>query len=263
MRARAGASLVVALASVFALTSCTPSPQTTYVADNGQEVTVDWADYPGYAGVDSAQVLLAPSAEETRAQSAAILGEIEARLSDEFGLVWENAPSGDGQRVDGDFYPSDGNGYGGESLYVTFNALGRESLSIPSSADDWNRIIAVIAEVTQSYGLGDLNSDGLGTMGNSHAGGPLTGENLDTYWQWGGTAYGRSQWVYASLMDVDRDESGTALEDMKGSIEYGWNPRSINISYGATILPAADRASYVKRVAPFEGLARPAATSSD
>jgi hypothetical protein len=263
MRVCAGAALVLAVAAVFALTSCTPSPQTTYVAENGQEVTVDWVDYPGQAGVDSVQVLLAPSAEETREQSSAILAEIESRLSDEFGVVWENAPSGDGQRVDGDFYLSEGNGYGGDSLYVTFNALGRESLSIPTSEEDWDRIIAVIAEVTQAYGLGGLNSDGLETMGNSDEVAPLTGQSVDAYWQWGGTAYGRSQWVYASLMDVDRDETGAALKDMKGSIEYGWNPRSINISYGATILPAADRAVYVERVAPFEGLARPAATSSD
>lgn len=262
-RFRWGTAFLLTASAAFALTACTPSPQTTYVAENGQEVTVDWVDYPGQAGVDSAQVLLAPSAEETRDRSVAILGEIEARLSDEFGLVWENAPSGDGQRVDGDFYLSQGNGYGGESLYVTFNALGRESLSIPASDEDWDRIIVIIAEITQSYGLGDLNSDGLEMMENSDERAPLAGESLGSYWQWGGTAYGRSQWVYVSLMDVDRDETGAALEDMKGSIEYGWNPRSINISYGATILPAADRALYVRRVAPFEGLARPAATSSD
>lgn len=250
MKIRLAGSMCVALVVALALSSCAPSPQTTYVDAGGKNVTVDWANYPGQAGVDAGEVLLAPSAEDVRAQSAVILGEIERRVSDEFGVVWENGPTDDDQRDEplygGAIYPHGGNGYGGESLYVTFNSISRETLSIPTSTDDWNRIEDIINDVAQAHGMGELTSDGL----------------VD-HWQWSGTAYGESQWLYASLADVERDGTGKALEDAKGSVEYGWNPRAVTISYGATVLPAADRASFITRLIPFDGLAMPQETSSD
>lgn len=244
--------IVVALVMAVALllTACTPSPKTLYVGADGKNVTVDWADYPGQAGVDAAEVLLAPSAEDVRGRSALIMGELERRVSEEFGVAWENGPTGteerDEPRYGGTIYPNGGNGYGRESLYVTYNAISRETLSIPTSVHDWNRIQDIINDVVQAHGLGELTSDGL----------------VD-YWQWSGTAYGESQWLYASLVDVERDGTGKALEDMKGSVDYGWNSRAITISYGATVLPASDREIFVKRLAPFEGLTQPNATSSD
>ena len=50
---------------------------------------------------------------------------------------------------------------------------------------------------------------------------------------------------------------------MKGSIEYGWNPRSITIPYGATTVRRADREQFLAALSPFEGLDRPEATTSD
>jgi hypothetical protein len=258
-----GTAFVLAASASLALTSCVPSPKTTYVAAAGEQVTVDWVDYPGQSGVPAAEVLVAPSAEATRAQSAAILGEIESRLTAEFGLVWEDGPREDDQRIDGDFYPGGGNGYGGESLFVTFNSLPRESLTIPTSAADWHRIMEVIGEVTRAHGMGALKVDGLDTELTAEEIQRYGSENHDEFWQWSGTAYGQSQWVYAGLIDVGRDASGKALSDMGGSVDYGWNTRSINISYGATVLPAADRASFIERVAPFAGLSQPKPTDSD
>ncbi|QTG82767.1 hypothetical protein [Arthrobacter crystallopoietes] len=50
---------------------------------------------------------------------------------------------------------------------------------------------------------------------------------------------------------------------MKGSIEYGWNPRSITIPYGATTVRKTDREQFLAALSPFEGLDRPEATTSD
>jgi hypothetical protein len=174
---------LTAVVVAVALTACTPSPKTTYVDAGGQSVTLDWADYPGQAGVDAGEVVLAPSAEEVRARSALILGEIEQRVSSEFGLNWENGTTGteerDEPRYGGSIYPNGGNGYGGESLYVTYNSISRETLSIPQSVDDWNRIQDIINDVARAHGLGEFASDG-----------------LVEHWRWSGTAYGESQWLY-------------------------------------------------------------------
>lgn len=262
-RFHSSTAIVIAVAASLALTSCDSSPKTKYVAASGEQVTVDWVDYPGQAGVSAAEVLLAPSVEATRTQSAAILGEIESRLTAEFGLVWENGPRGDGQRIEGDFYPGGGNGYGGKSLYVTFNSVPRESLTIPTSAADWHRIMEVIGDVTRAYGMGALKVDGLDTELTAEDIQLYGTDNHDEFWQWSGTAYGQSQWVSAGLIDVERDASRKALSDMGGSVDYGWNTRSITISYGATVLPAADRASFIERVTPFAGLSQPKPTDSD
>ena len=70
--------MLVALTLATTVTSCAPSPTTTYRDDSGKTLTVDWADYPGRDGMDAADVLRAPPAEEIRTVSGNILGEIEA-----------------------------------------------------------------------------------------------------------------------------------------------------------------------------------------
>ncbi|TFD78254.1 hypothetical protein [Cryobacterium fucosi] len=260
LKARAGAAMIGALSIAIMLTSCASSPKTTYRADSGEAVTVDWAAYPGHAGMDAGDVLRAPPAEETRAVSARILGEIEARLSDEFALAWEDGPT-DGHVGEGEFYPQEGNGYGGRSLYVTFNSAARESLSIPSRAEDWNRIVEIITDVTQAHGLGSLKLDSLDSERAAENAERSGSENPDEQWQWFGTANGDSQWVAVSLINIDRDESGKAAGEI--GVETGWNARSINISYGATTVGIGDRDAFLKRIEPYEGLTRPDATTSD
>ncbi|AUI51615.1 hypothetical protein [Arthrobacter crystallopoietes] len=116
------------------LVGCASSPTTTYQTESGQQITVDWAEYPGHAYSAAEDVLHAPPAEELEAVSTKLLGEIEARLTDEFGLAWEDGPD-DG----GNFFPQEGNGYGGDSLYVSFNSAPRESRTVPEDPRDWHR----------------------------------------------------------------------------------------------------------------------------
>ena len=58
-----------------------------------------------------------------------------------------------------------------------------------------NSIIGIIADVTISYGLGGLNSDGLADQLSLEEVEQFGAGGLDEYWQWGGTAYGQSQWL--------------------------------------------------------------------
>jgi hypothetical protein len=253
-KVRAGAVLAAAVAVALALGACAPSPTSTYVNASGEEVTVNWADYPGHAYYDADEVLKAPPAEDIETVSSAVIGEIEQRLTAEFALAWEDGPDGD------QFHPLKGNGYGGPSLYVTFNSVSRESLGIPRSSAEWRRILDVVNDVLASHGFGDVQLEFTDRDESSEEGGR---SNSDEHWQWAGMAHHNSEWVMVSLMDVDRDTSGEAMKEMKGSIEYGWNPRSVNILYGATTLSAASRAEFLNSALPFTGLARPDATTSD
>jgi hypothetical protein len=252
----ATAALSAALAVL--LVGCASSPTTTYQAESGQQITVDWAEYPGHAYTAAEDVLQAPSAEELEAVSTKLLGEIEARLTGEFGLAWEDGPD-DGEK----FFAQEGNGYGGDSLYVSFNSVSRESLAVPEDPRDWHRAVDIVSEVTESYGLGKLEPGNLDPDLAEETAERLGSAELEEQWQWFSDAYGQSQWVGLTLTDVQRDPTGEAAEEMKGSIEYGWNPRSITISYGATTIRNEDREQFLTALEPFEGLNRPETTTSD
>ncbi|WP_157157120.1 hypothetical protein [Diaminobutyricimonas sp. LJ205] len=119
---RAGVALAAGALAVMALTSCAASPKTTYVTDAGETVTVDWADYPGQSNIDSAQVLAAPATEDVEEASLQLLAEIETALTEEFGLEWEVGPPSEAT-----WWEHDDNGYGGDSLYVGYLSLMRQS----------------------------------------------------------------------------------------------------------------------------------------
>jgi hypothetical protein len=240
------------------LVGCASSPTTTYQAESGQQITVDWAEYPGHAHTAVEDVLQAPPAEELEGASSKLLGGIEARLTDEFGLAWEDGPD-DGEN----FFAQEGNGYGGDSLYVTFNSVSRESLTVPEDPRDWRRAVDIVSEVTNAHGLGKLELGNLDPALAEETAERLGSAELEEQWQWFGDAYGQSQWVSLTMTDVARDPTGEAAEEMKGSIEYGWNPRSITISYGATTIRNEDRQQFQTALEPFEGLDRPEATTSD
>ena len=244
------AAVAAALALVLALSACSSSPTSTYRTDTGQEVTVDWADYPGHAGMETDAVLRSPSAEEVEEFSALVLGDIEQRLTTEFGVEWADGPDGEGDR----FHPFEGNGYGGASSYVTFNSTTRETRGIPTEAGDWDGILEIARAALSDHGFGALEAEHVE---------PAASDDLDRTWQWSGSAQLDAQWVFVTLIDVDRDPSGDARGQMEGAIEYGWEARSISIAYGATTISEASREEFTAAAEPFEGLERPEATSSD
>jgi hypothetical protein len=257
-RTRAGITLAAAALLAVLLSACASSPKSTFVDAGGETVTVHWADYPGHAYSDSNDVLQASPTEEVESVSAGILGGIEQRLTAEFAVEWENGPAGGNG-----FHPHEGNGSGGKSFYVTFNSVTRESLSIPASTSDWDRILGTIDEALASAGFGAVKLENIEPALTAETAEGFGSDDPDRQWLWSGTAHSTSQWIMVSLVNVDRDPSGDAESGMKSSIEHGWNPRSISLTYGATTISAADRARFIEAVEPFAGLARPEATTSD
>lgn len=260
---RSGKLLRAVLAAAVAagsLVGCSQAPTSTIVTDSGEEKTISWADYPGHAGTDAEDVLAAPTPEQTERRAQAIMGEIEALLSREHGLQWS---------TDGDaagWYPQAGNGYGGESLLVTYNYEPRSSDGVPEGPDAWREVLADIDGVLTGHGLDPVVLD--------HESSPYLDDaqwqeelhqrfgttDPDEYWQWNATSYSDSQWLNVTLTDATKDATGRAADEAR---EHGWALRAISISFGATTVPAEQREEFRRALEPFQGLDKPEPTTSD
>ena len=251
---RRALACVTALTAFAALSGCAGSPTTTFVDATGAEVTVDWADYPGSPGLDANDVLSAPPKERIGQVESALIAEIEQALTAEFDLDWRTAR-------EGQWFPYGGNGYGGESAYVVYNSPDYVSDTVPRGSDDWRRVVEIVSEVTESRGLGPVELDHERTDADADYLLDRFGTTEpDDYWQWTGAGHGTSQWLSIALTDVSRDDSGEAAKEWDDS---GLPAQSISVSYGATTLPAGDRADFERRLAPFDGLEQPPTTTSD
>jgi hypothetical protein len=213
---------------------------------------VFWRDYPGIPELDPDDVLAGPSLEEGEAAGRALMAEIEAALTAEFGLAWAPAPNTNGEQDD---FPAQ-NYYGGESMLRVLNVEGRPSTSVPATWTEKERMLAVIADVASRRGYTDMSFD--------HEAGYMTeAEVIETYGAStpeemvlvAGTLQGPTgQWLMFSMRDLSLDGDGRFAEQF----EDGGPNSSISFVYGANgLLPSADRAEFERRLEPYVGLERP------
>ena len=249
-----------AVAAVLASASaCAAGPTTTHTNTAGQEVTVNWRDYPLHAYTMPDEVLAAPVKENAEEISAAILSEIKTALGSEFNLHW-NARGEQG------WYPSSGNGYGGKSMTTTWSSVGWESDTAPAETADWEMVMAITSRITRAHGLGPVKVTHHGDTFKNDL--EWQKDLLEKYgtadpqklWWWDGTAYSGMQWLSINIVDVDRDSTGAAAKEYEQS---KLPPRSISISYGITTVSRADRAALEQALEPFAGLTPPTPTTSD
>ncbi|WP_449374378.1 hypothetical protein [Arthrobacter psychrolactophilus] len=194
--------MTAAVASFVGLSGCAAAPTSSYTNAAGEEVTVNWKDYPAHAGNDAATVLNAPVKEDAEGVSAAILDELKTALTEEFKLQW--TASGEAG-----WFPTQGNGYGGKSMTATFNSVSLDSDSAPAATSDWERILTIANSITSAHGLGPVKlSPDADALKNDPA---WHQELLDKYgtadpdklYWWNGTAYANSQWLSISLVNVE------------------------------------------------------------
>jgi hypothetical protein len=242
------------------LAGCSPAPTSTIVTDSGVEKTISWADYPGHAGTEADEVLAAPTPEETERRAQAIMGEIEAVLSRDHGLHW----STDGDPAD--WYPQNGNGYGGESYLVTYNSESRVSDGVPDGPNAWREVLADIDGILAGHGMDPMVLE--------HESSPYLDDaqwqeelrekfgttDPDAYWEWTAASYSGSQWLHVTLTDTSKDATGRAADEAR---EFGWPLRAISISFGATTVAAEQREEFRRALEPFQGLDKPEPTTSD
>ncbi|WP_207453845.1 hypothetical protein [Desertivibrio insolitus] len=244
-------TVVLATLVMAGLTACAPSPKTTYTDESGREITVDWADYPGAPGLEPDEVLGSRPYEDVAPASEALLADARAALGGDLGWT----ASGE------DFwYEHDGNGYGGRSWYRTFNSVTWVADSAP---EDWNEAVRLVSEVTTAHGLGPLQLDHEVIDDPDYADAlreEYGTENPDEYWFWAASASRNAEWFFLSFVDVDR--AATAELERK-ALESNSSPRSVTLGYGATSVPPDELRAFTDALEPFEGLERPAPTTSD
>lgn len=253
---RVAAAAAAALAA--SLTGCgllsAPSPTATVTDSSGREVTLSWADYPGEAYVEPADVLAAPRAEDVEAVAEAQLADLRAAVDAHVpGLPW-------GRALEGGVYEHEGNGYGGPTAHRTLNSTELLSTEVP---EDWPALVAVIETELAEHGYGPIEWD-FEREPWSHetpaerdaeivaAFGSLDPERM---WQWVGTARDGAMWVTVALVDVERGV-GAPADAEPGS------PQRLGFMVGGTVIAAADEQAYRDGVAPFADLERPEPTDS-
>lgn len=242
------------------ITGCSASPTTTVTRDDGSTVTVNWADYPGSADHDTEAVLAAPHEDEVEPLVDALFADIQEALDSEFELAWS---------ITGDegWYPTSGNGYGGESILTTYNSQSLETDSVPSSTADWQIIIDRLSQVTESHGLGPviLDHDTVSPaedpeVWRSDFTDRFGTDDPNKFWMWNASASRNSQWLWVTVVDVDRDPTGKAAEEFDADENTG---HMIGLFYGATTIRDDGRNAFIRALEPFEGLEKPPASQSD
>ncbi len=267
---RRAVAAIAGVAAVAALSGCgvlgaSPSPTSTYLCADGETVTVDWADYPGEAGVDADAVRAAPDQDELEPVARELVERLRAAIEAEASVVMASVERESTWFDDDDWFAAEGNGYGGESMYVTLNCCELESSTVPAPAS-WSGVRDAASAVTEEFGLGPLvlehESDAMA------ADAAWAADYAEQYcnlpdggcWAWYATTYGDSQWVSLAIRDAARDPSGDALAEAE---QFDWPVASISLSYGATVIRAGMREAFDAALAPFEGLEQPAPTTSD
>jgi hypothetical protein len=223
-------------------------------ADGEREVF--WRDYPGIPELDPAEVLAGPTLEEGEAAGRAMLTEIEDELTAELGLQWAPAPTPNGEDV---AFPAQ-NYYGGTSMLRILNVQSRQATSVPATWEEKERALDIIEAVASRHGFTDFRLDHdaewMTEEDAIHSHGALTPE--ESVIVSGGLTGPTGQWLWFTIQDMSLDHDGRFAEEFEGPQEYGWLPNSISFTYGANgLLPAADRAEFERRLAPYVGLERP------
>ncbi len=236
LRSRVALGTAAAVAAVILLTACAPSPTTTMTDAEGNTVTVEWVDYPANAGIPANDVLMLPAAEEVEARADQLIAEVQDTLETQYGITGWTVENESG------WYPQEGNGYGGTSLLTTFNSALYE-VSVTVSVEQWDAVIDTVRQVAEQDGITDIASD----------------TYFEEYpvWMRVGSFHRGAEFFDVTVQDETLDPDYQAGESDDGLVA------GVSLFYGITTISETDRAEFIRRAAPFEGITLPEATTSD
>ncbi|HZK05621.1 MAG TPA: LppA family lipoprotein [Actinomycetaceae bacterium] len=235
-RRRAALGLAATAVAAVLLSACAPSPTTNTTDAEGNAITVDWVDYPASAGIPANDVLILPTAEEVEARANQLITEVQDTLETEYGITGWTTQNEAG------WYPQEGNGYGGKSLLTTYNSASHEA-SVRIPVEQWDAVIDTVREIAERYEITDEASD----------------TYFEEYPEWMRV---RSFHRGAEFFDVVIEDD-TLNPDHKGDESNDELVTGVSLFYGITTISETDRAEFMRRAAPFEGLKMPEATTSD
>lgn len=215
-----------------------------------------WKGYPGSRFTPVKDVVDGADLATFAERSDAMLAELRAALTAEFGFEWiERQPAKT---------EKDGNGFGGDSMLNRYTAPVWQTTKALTDIGQKNRAVEIIRQVAQRYGIVNLS------MQNAPAAwrqpGELTdqfgGETLETQALWSLNAYdaiaagGRFS---TDIVDLSIDATGKVEKNRYFDItSLGMAPDGIELHLDASALLAeADRAAFLAALKPFDGLTVP------
>lgn len=235
-RERAGRLLGMVAMSSLLLAGCAQPATTTTIDAEGNSVTIDWVDYPAHAGVDADNVLVLPVAEEVEARADRLIGEVQDALQAEYGI------DGWSESNEGGWYPEGGNSYGGTSLLTTYNSASHDAdIRIP--IEQWDDVINTVKTIAERFEITEERND--------------TDADARSAWMRVGTFHRGAEFFDVVIQDETLNPDHTADGSDEGLM------MGMSLFYGITTISETDRDEFIQRAAPFEGLTRPDATTSD
>lgn len=217
--------------------------------------TLYWREFPGVAGIDAGAVLAGPTVGQAYRDGEAMVAEMRAAITAEFGMHWRGDPAGDKFEP---FHPAVENGFGGRSMLTRINAPTSQSTSVPSSWEDKQRVIEIIGDIAAAHGYSAPVLD--------HEREYLTDEDRER--DFGGDTPAEQvfvsgivegpvgQWIFFAMQDPSLDVDGRFEERLSNG---DWERASVTLSYGANaLMQEGDRDEFERRLEPFLGVPQPA-----
>lgn len=238
---RLGGSALV-LAAALSMTGCVgfwplSAPTTSYTNDAGEDVTDNWREFPGVAGIEPEEVLAGPVMEDIDSREADLINAAKSAVTTALtpinamvSIPWSAEGSGE-WHADGD------NGYGAATMLQTYNsAIYQAEVTLPRG--EWDTVLDAIESVAIDFGMV--------TRSEHELDGAAAKVMRSVSFTHG------SEFLDVSIEDNALDPGAlSAARDDERMIA------GITLFYGMTTLSRADRAEFEKRVQPYLGLEMP------
>lgn len=209
---------LVALLTSVTLAGCAAEPTDA----------LDWSGYPAAAGIAVDDALANPGEGDIAAHGEEVLQSMMTELQEEFGV------SGWAAHTDESFSPYGDNGFGGESMLLTYSApIWQSETPVPSG--DWDDLLAVATEVAARHEMTPID-DG------------STSEWMSQLTLTDGTSYLDVLVVDLTEADYQREEAEAGGEPTQG----------VSLTFGAVVIPDDERDAFAKAAQPFIGEPLPA-----
>lgn len=239
--------LVVNVGTIGAASAVT-RPPTQVQADD--PVADHWAAHPGIRGVSTDEILSRTSLEDAVRTGDAVMEAIRARVTERFGYDWVVGVPGTTRNAR--------NGYGGESMLVTYDS---DNWATVQPIRGYDEKIALMDAVDAA--LADFLFSELYPL-NDPAGGfdPAFLERLygsadvrtQSVWEWVSGDYPGPIRVYATITDLTHDDDGTFARTRAGQVGSSGEPiEGLRISvYVPEVLSEADVDEFLERMQDYD-----------
>ena len=238
-------TLFVNVGTIGAASAVTRPPAAAVAADPEAD---HWAAYPGIQGQTAEEILDRASLEEVSRVGDEVLAAIRDRVTARFGYDWVRGVPGTTR--------AERNGYGGESMLVTYDSDNWATTQAITGYDQKLEVMAAVDDAILDVGFSDLYS--LNDPANGFD--PSVLENFygstdirtQAVWEWVSADGAGLIRVYATLTDLSVDD-GRFRATREGQVAGTGEPlEGLRISiYAPEVLSEADVDEFLDRMADY------------